>query len=85
MEEQSIGRVTHYFPKVGVAAIKLDHDVLLVGDKIRVKGKTTDFTQEINSIQIEHQVVAEAKAGEEIGIKIDNEAKEGDEVYKVIE
>ena len=85
MNEIKIGEVTHYFNKIGVAAIKIISGELKKGDTIHIKGHTTDFTQEIDSIQVEHQPVEVAKTGDEIGIKVDNMVREGDEVFKVIE
>jgi len=85
MNEIKIGEVTHYFNKIGVAAIKIISDQLKKGDVIHIKGHTTDFTQEVNSMQIEHQLIEVANAGDEIGIKMDNVVREGDEVFKIIE
>lgn len=85
MEEQLIGKVSHYFGNIGVAAIKLTAGELAVGDKIHIKAGNVDFTQEVNSIQIEHEVVQSAKKGDEIGIKLDEKVHEGNEVHKVIE
>lgn len=82
--EKQVGRVTHYFGKVGVAAIELE-DELKVGDTIRIKGHTSDWTQKVDSMQIEHQQVQEAKAGDVIGVKVKEHAREHDVVYKVIE
>lgn len=85
MEEKEVGRVTHYFTAIGVAAIELTADSLKVGDTIHIKGHTSDFTQNIESMQIEHDNVEEAKAGETIGLKVSEHARESDTVFKVIE
>jgi len=85
MKEIKIGEVTHYFNKIGVAAIKIISGQLKKGDTIHIKGHTTDFTEKIDSMQIEHQPVEVANAGDEIGIKVDNVVREGDEVFKLIE
>jgi len=85
MKEIKIGEVSHYFNKIGVAAIKIISGQLKKGDIIHIKGHTTDFTEEIGSMQIEHQPVEVANTGDEIGIKVDNVVREGDEVFKVIE
>jgi len=82
MKEEKIGVVLHYYSKAGVAAIKLD-EVLKVGDKVHIKGHTTDFDEVINSIQIEHKPVNEAKNGDDIGIKVIDHVREHDIVYKV--
>lgn len=80
--EKEVGKVTHYFSKIGVAAITLT-DTLKVGDKIRIKGHTTDFEQVVESMQINKTDVKEAKAGDEIGIKVKEKVREKDVVYKV--
>ena len=84
MKEEKIGVVLHYYSKAGVAAIKLD-DALKVGDKIHIKGHTTNFDEVINSIQIEHNEVNTAKKGDDIGIKVIDHVREHDVVYKVTE
>jgi len=84
MEEKPIGKVTHYFDKIQVAAIELS-DALFVGDKIHVKGNDTDFEQTVDSMQIEHESVEKAEAGKTVGMKLSEPAKENDLVYKVAE
>ena len=84
MEEKLIGQVTHYYGKIGVAIVELT-DNLRVGDKIHIKGSATDFEQEVNSIQIEHQNVPLAKKGSAIGLKVENKVREGDRVCLVLE
>ncbi len=80
--EKEIGRVTHYFSSIGVAAIKLN-DSLKVGDKIRIKGATTDFEQTIESMQIDKTSITGAKPGDEIGIKVKEKVRGNDAVYKI--
>ncbi|MCS7151267.1 MAG: translation elongation factor-like protein [Endomicrobia bacterium] len=82
--EERIGTVDDYFAKIGVIAVKLEGD-LKVGDKIHIKGHTTDFYQQVESIQIEHQSVTSAKKGDSIGIKVNERCRKGDVVYKVVE
>ncbi|MBL7100837.1 MAG: translation elongation factor-like protein [Nanoarchaeota archaeon] len=77
-----VGEVFTYFSKVGVAGIKLTA-VLKVGDKIRIKGATTDFEQTVDSMQIEREEVPKAKKGDSIGIKVKDKVRGGDKVYKV--
>ncbi|MDI6784185.1 MAG: translation elongation factor-like protein [bacterium] len=84
MEEVKIGVVTHYFGKAQVAGIDITDGELNVGDTIHIKGHTSDFTQKIDSMQIEHQSVPVATKGQSIGIKVIEHAREHDEVYKVI-
>lgn len=81
-EEKEIGKVIHYYTHLGVAIIKLK-DSLKNGDKIHVKGATSDFTQTVNSMQIEHDQIEEAKKGQAIGLKVKEHAREHDIVYKV--
>ena len=83
MSEIEIGKVTHYFSKVGVAAIEINQDVLRVGETIHVKGHTSDFTQPVDSMQIDNESVTEATAGQSIGIRVKDHAREHDLVYKV--
>jgi len=83
MEEgKLIGKVTHYFGKIGVAVIKLE-DSLKVGDTIRIVGGQTDFTQTVESMEIEHKKVKEAKAGDSVGVKVAQKVREGYRVYKL--
>lgn len=79
--EQAIGVVTHYYSHLGVAVVQLNAGKLRTGDKIRIKGHTTDFTQAIASIEFEHKHVDEAAAGQCVGIKVVDHAREHDIVY----
>jgi len=85
MAEVEIGRVTHYFGKVGVAAIEIESGELKVGDTIRIKGHTSDFTQKIDSMQIEHEDVEVAKPGDSVGLKVSEHARTHDVVFLVTE
>lgn len=85
MPEEEIGRVTGYFRKIGVAAIDVTQGALSVGDTIHIKGHTTDFTQVVESMQIEHENVQTAKAGDSIGVKVKDHVRDHDKVYKVTE
>lgn len=79
-EEKPIGKVIHYYDKIGVAIVKLTKKVA-VGDKVKfVKGENT-FEQTIESMQMEHASLTEAKPRMEVGIKVDRTAKEGTLVY----
>jgi hypothetical protein len=84
MAEVEIGKVAHYFSKVGVAAIQITREVLCVGDTIHVKGHTSDFTQKIDSMQIENTAVVEAVVGQTIGLRVAEHAREHDLVFKVV-
>jgi hypothetical protein len=82
MPEEKIGEVIHFFQKPMVAAIKLSA-TLKVGDRIHIKGSTTDFTQEIGSMQIDRNAVESADAGADVGIQVAERARQGDAVFKV--
>jgi translation elongation factor EF-1alpha len=85
MPEEEIGKVQSYFRKIEVAAINIVNGSLSVGDTIHIKGHTTDFTQKVESIQIEHEQVPVAKPGDSIGIKVKEPVRDHDTVYKVTE
>jgi hypothetical protein len=80
-KEGVIGIITHYFPHVKAAVVKLKAP-LSVGDSIKVKGHTTDFTQIISSLQIDRVPVQSAKKGAEIGIQVNSRVRQHDTVYK---
>jgi len=82
-EEVEIGQVNDYFAHVGVAGIDLTGP-LKVGDRIRIKGHTTDLEEVVASMQIEHESVEEAKAGNKIGVKVGDRVRGGDHVYRVV-
>ncbi|MHC4149378.1 MAG: translation elongation factor-like protein [Planctomycetota bacterium] len=84
MPEEQIGTVSDFFAHPVVAAIELTAGVK-VGDKIHFKGHTTDLELVLGSMQIEHEVVEEAKAGDSIGVKVPDRVRKGDTVYKVVE
>jgi len=77
-----VGKITHYFDKIGVAVVELS-DSLSVGDNIKISGHDSELTMPVTSMQIEHEQIKEAKKGDTVGMKVDQEVKEGDEVYKV--
>jgi len=76
-----IGRITHFFTKISVAVIELTMP-LAVGDTIVIKGPTTDFEQIVESMQIEHNNVQRAEAGQSIGLRVAQRVRENDMVYK---
>jgi len=79
---KEVGEVFTYFSQVSVAGIKVT-GTIKVGDKIRVKGATTNFDMTVDSIQIERQPVQEAKPGDSIGIKVPDKVRGGDKVFIV--
>ena len=82
MAEKEVGRVTHYFSRIGVAGIKLT-DTLCEGDTIHIVGHTTDVTQEVHSMELDNEPIAEGQAGQEIGLKVHERVRSRDRVYKV--
>ncbi len=81
---EEIGVVTHYFPHVDAAVIKLTKGSLSQGDTIVLKGHTTDFKEKIVSMQLDHVPITSASSGQEIGLKVRSRVREHDVVYKVI-
>lgn len=80
--EEKIGDVTHYFGHIPAGIFKLTGK-LKRGDTVHVKGATTDFTQEVGSMQVDHKEVESAKKGKEVGVQIDQKVRDGDEVFLV--
>jgi translation elongation factor EF-1alpha len=76
-----IGHITHFFSKIDVAVLELTAS-LAVGDRIIVKGPTTDFEQVVDSMQIEHESIPKAETGQSIGLKVVGHVRKGDVVYK---
>lgn len=81
-EGKLIGRITHYFGNIGVAVIELSGK-LKAGETIRIVGGETDFTQTVESMEVEHQKVEEAKKGDSVGLKVEQKVREGYKTYKV--
>lgn len=81
--EEAIGSVTHYYGHLGVAVVQINKGRLNAGDMIHLKGHTTDFTQQVESMEYEHQHVEQASAGQSVGIKVKDHAREHDIVYLV--
>ncbi len=82
MAEKELGTVFDYFAKVGVAAIKLVAP-LKVGDKIKIKGATTDLEQTLESMQMHNKPVEEADAGDDVGIKVNDRVRKHDKIFLV--
>jgi len=79
---KEIGKISHFFGHINVAVIELT-STMKNGDKIRIKGHSTDFEQPVDSMQIDHKGVDTAKKGQSIGMKVSDKCREGDIVYKV--
>ncbi len=84
MPEEAIGKVSDFFAKPVVAGIELAAPLRL-GDKVHIKGHTTDIELTVESIQIDNVDVNEAKAGDAVGVKISDRVRRGDTVYKIID
>lgn len=82
--EKCIGKITHYFTRIGVAVLEIE-DGLMVGDTIRIRGNTTDFTQQVESMEVEHRKMQAVGAGADVALKVDERVRDGDQVYKVID
>lgn len=80
--EKPIGKITHYFGHINVAVIKLS-DKLEVGEEIRIVGGETDFNQKVQSMEVEHEKIKEAKKGASIGLKVDKKVREDYKVFRV--
>ena len=82
MADAEIGKITHYFPKVGVAVVQLS-GYLKNGDMIKVVGKTAAFQQQVTSMQVEHAPVMQSGPGQSVGLKVVQPVHEGDKVYRM--
>ncbi|MBW2095596.1 MAG: hypothetical protein JRI80_11965 [Deltaproteobacteria bacterium] len=83
MPEEQVAVIVKFFSKPSVAALEITNGVIKVGDVLRYKGHTTDFTEEIKSMEIDNQAVEEAKVGDLVGIKVKERVRENDKVFKV--
>lgn len=81
-KDNTIGKVVHYYDKLGVAVIKLNK-VLKVGDQIKIKRGDEEFTDTVTSMQLDHKPVSSGKKGDEVAVKVSKQAKEGAEIYAV--
>ena len=82
--ENHIGWVTHYFKRIGVAVLELSGG-LKVGDVVHIQGHITDFTQQVQSMEIEHQKVQSVGPGADVALKVIDHVRKGDVVYKLVE
>ena len=83
-EEMQVGKVTHYFTKIGVAVIEVTDGSIKVGDELHIKGHTSDFRQKVSSMQIEQDKIEMAESGQSIGMKVSEPVRQHDIVYKEI-
>ena len=77
---KQVGKVTHFYDKISVAIIKLT-DSLKIGDTVKFSGHDQEFTQEVTSLQVEHENIEKAKKGQEVGLKTDQKVKVNDRVF----
>jgi len=84
-EEELVGVVVKFFAQPGVAALKVTRGTIKIGDTLRYIGHTTDFSDQVASMQVNNQPVEEAKAGDFIGVKVKERVRENDKVYKLVE
>lgn len=80
--DKPLGKVSHYYDKIGVAVIDVENGTLHVGDTVKFSGHA-EFSQKIESMQLEHEQIQEAKKGMSVGVKVDQKVKESDAVYLV--
>ena len=85
MAEEQVAVIVKFFAKPSVAALEVTNGTINTGDLLRYKGHTTDFTEEISSMEIDNESVDEVKAGDLVGVKVKERVREGDKVYKVLE
>ncbi|MBM3958046.1 MAG: translation elongation factor-like protein [Gemmatimonadetes bacterium] len=81
MAEALIGKITHYFSRAGVAVLSLDTP-LRKGEWIRIRGHTTDLRQHVESMEIHHRQIEEAKPGDDVAIQVSDRVRVGDSVYR---
>jgi hypothetical protein len=82
--EKQIGEVTHYFHRIGVAALCLE-DGLKIGDVVHIRGHTTDFAQPVASMEVDHRQIQSVGPRAHVAIKVDERVREGDAVYRISE
>lgn len=82
--EIKTAKITHYFAHIGVAVLSLKRE-LKVGDTIHILGHTSDFTQKVASMEIDHRKVPTASPGDDVALKVTEPVREKDVVYKVVE
>lgn len=83
MPEELVGTVVHYFKGPSVAVVRVTGAALAVGDRVRFHGHTTDFTELVGSMELEHQKVAQAKPGDEVAIQVTERTRPRDQVYRI--
>lgn len=82
MADKKVGKIIHYYDKIAVAVVEVLAN-FKTGDTIKISGHDKEFTQEVVSLQIEHEKLEAAKKGQSLGLKVDQPVKEGDKIYLV--
>ena len=85
MPEEQVAVIVKFFAKPSVAALEVTNGTIKVGDVLKYQGHTTDFTEEVTSLQIDNQAVEEAKKGDLVGVRVKERVRENDKVYKIVE
>jgi putative protease len=85
LDYTKVGKITHYFNKISVAVLDVTDGTVKVGDMIRIGEFGVGVEQKVESMQVEHKQVEVAKKGDEVGLKVEKEVKQGDVVYKASE
>ena len=85
MKEQEIGYVSNFMGHISVAIIEMTKGTLKTGDAIHIKGNTTDITETVSSMQIEHEIVDKVKKNDSLGLKVKKKVRKRDKVYKVVD
>jgi putative protease len=83
VDEELIGKVTHFFPRIGVAAIEVTAGEVRIGDTIRVLGATSNFTQQVESMQVDHVPIESASVGEVVAVRVTERARVNDVVFRI--
>lgn len=83
MADIKVGKITHYLDKIGVAVLEINDNPVAVGDLIKITGRGNEFEQKVTSMEVEHQKIDRAEKGMDVGLKVDQPVKKGDQVYKV--
>lgn len=82
--EKYVGKVTHYYTRIGVAVLELEEG-LTVGDTVHICGHTTDFSQRVESMEVEHRKLQAVGAGADVALKVEERVRSGDKIYKEID
>ena len=85
MKEQEIGYVSNFMGNISVAIIEMTMGTLKTGDAIHIKGNTTDITETVSSMQIEHEIVDKVKKNDSLGLRVKKKVRKRDKEYKVVD